>query len=98
MKNIAIVVVAYNRVNSLSRLLTSLKRANYFGLHTPLIISIDKSQNKDVAICANNFEWPFGEKHVIEHPNRLGLRNHVLFCGNLSRDYDAVVVLEDDCF
>ncbi|MGE6611542.1 glycosyltransferase [Peribacillus sp. NPDC076916] len=98
MKNIAIVVVAYNRVKSLKRLLISLKSASYNGVNVPLIISIDKSESMEVAEFANAFEWPYGEKEVIQHPENLGLRKHVLFCGNLTKNYDAVIVLEDDIY
>lgn len=96
MKNIAIVVVAYNRVNSLARLLGSLEKSYYYDNNVSLIISIDKSENTNVATFAHNYEWSFGEKKVIEHPSRLGLRKHVLYCGNLSKNYEAIVVLEDD--
>lgn len=98
MKKIAIVVVAYNRVKSLERLLTSLKKASYYGQEVPLIISIDNSGNQDVSSYAKKFVWPFGDKQIIEHRTRLGLRKHVLFCGNLSRNYDGVILLEDDLF
>lgn len=98
MKSIAIVVIAYNRVHSLSRLLLSLKAANYYGHDVPLIISIDYSENKEVSQYANSFQWPYGEKKIILHPKRLGLRKHVISCGNLTKDYDAVIALEDDIF
>lgn len=98
MKNIAIVVVAFNRVNSLSRLLKSITQAEYYGKKITLIISIDNSGSDEVASYARDFKWPFGEKEVIQHPKRLGLRDHVLYCGNLTNNYDAVVMLEDDLF
>jgi len=47
---------------------------------------------------ASDFIWPFGEKKLIFHENNLGLRNHVLSCGDLSKDYDGVIVLEDDLY
>jgi len=45
---------------------------------------------------AERFEWPFGSKRIINHKERLGLKNHILSCGDLSEEYEAVIVLEDD--
>lgn len=98
MKNFAIVVSGYNRVHSISRLLQSLKDAEYYNIEVPLIISIDYSGNDEVANFANNFDWPYGKKEVIQHEKQLGLRNHILYCGNLTNKYDAVVMLEDDIY
>lgn len=93
---IAICVIAYNRINSLKRLLNSLTNAFYDENEVPLIISIDKSDCTDVSGYANSFEWSHGVKRVILQNERLGLRNHVLKCGDLLDDYDALIVLEDD--
>lgn len=41
--NIGIVIPCYNRVDSLNRLLVSLKGANYLGEEVDLIFSIDYS-------------------------------------------------------
>jgi hypothetical protein len=51
-----------------------------------------------VITVVKNFKWPFGEKKMIFHDTNMGLRNHVLSCGDLSRDYDGVIVLEDDLY
>ena len=62
---IAIVVVAYNRVGSMSRLLYSLEKASYpAGKNIPLIISVDKSNTDVVERYADDFRWQFGEKIV----------------------------------
>ena len=47
MPNIAIAVVAYNRLDSVERLLNTLLSANY-SQTVPLIISIDKSNTDSV--------------------------------------------------
>lgn len=94
--NIGICVIAYNRLNSLKRVLRSLSEAYYDNNNIPLIISIDKSDNNDVSEFADSFEWQYGSKNVIKHSVNLGLRNHVLLCGELLEYYDALVVLEDD--
>ena len=95
-KNIAIVVVAYNRPDALLQLLNSLNKVDYEGYSVPLIISIDYSGKDDTYRAAEAFEWSFGEKKIIRHPENLGLKKHVLSCGDLVKDYDAVIILEDD--
>lgn len=93
--NIAIVAVAYNRVNSLQRLLHSLENA-YYAEKVTLIISIDKSNTDIVEHFADNYLWPHGEKIVDKHDKNLGLRPHMLSLGKWFETFDAIVVLEDD--
>lgn len=93
--NIAICIIAYNRIDSLKRVLVSLEQA-YYDENVPLIISIDKSNSTIVEQFAKQYEWNFGEKTVIVHPENLGLRKHVLKCGELLKKFDALIVLEDD--
>lgn len=91
-----LVVVAYNRPDSLSRLLNSLKKAAYPQSSVRIIISIDYSGNSDVVKVAKSFNWLYGPKDVIEHPKHLGLKNHILYCGSLSQTFGSVIILEDD--
>ncbi len=94
---IAIVPVGYNRPNSMHRLLESLCQADYVGDQVTLYISIDKgNKQQEIVEVAENFEWPYGEKIVRAFPKKQGLRKHILQCGDLTEEYDAVVVLEDD--
>ena len=93
----AIVVVAYNRAESLKRLLGSLKNAAYpVGVSVPLIISVDKGDNEDVIDAADGFEWEYGDKQVITHETNLGLKKHVLECGDKAVNYGSAIILEDD--
>jgi hypothetical protein len=94
-----IVVVAYNRPDSLKRILTSLTNAKNI-YNVKLIISIDNSEpeNDDVRQIALDYSWPFGEKQVIYQEKKLGLRKHILQCGDLTREYGSVIILEDDLF
>lgn len=93
----AIVVAAYNRERSLSRLLSMLLVAEYpEGEVVPLVISIDGGGAEEVVRAANDFEWPFGDKKVIAHSKNLGLRQHILRCGDLTARYGAIIMLEDD--
>lgn len=92
----AIIVVGYNRDISLKRLLDSIDKAEYFNDLVDLIISIDKSDNERVAQVANDFEWMHGNKEVVEHAERMGLKAHILSCGEYTKRYKAIAVLEDD--
>lgn len=93
---IALIAVAYNRIEGLKELLLSLSYANYDGDKVNLIISVDKSNNDVVETYADSFVWNYGEKMVAKHNNNLGLRRHMLSLGNYFERYDALVVLEDD--
>ena len=97
----AVVVIAFDRTHTLARLFRSLGAARYpsrdaSGHGTPLIISIDHSESPEVLRLAEEFHWPFGSKEIIRHETRLGLREHVLRCGDLALKHGAVIVLEDD--
>jgi hypothetical protein len=107
--SVPIIVVGYNRPKAIERLLDSLLKATYPGA-VDLIISIDggrgeegrkgekRKRGEEVITVVKNFEWPFGEKKMIFHDTNMGLRSHVLSCGDLSKDYDGVIVLEDDLY
>ena len=95
-KNIAIIAITYNRIDSLRRLLCSLENAFYSNYNPPLIISIDKSDTDDVFNFANSYHWPHGNKIIDYHTSNLGLKQHMLSLGKWFEEYDAIVVLEDD--
>jgi len=97
--NPVIIVVAFNRPESLKRLLQSLKGVKKID-KAKLIISIDNQEphNFDVKKIAEEFEWPFGEKEVVYQKQRLGLRKHILQCGDYALTYGSVIILEDDLF
>jgi hypothetical protein len=98
MSKYAIVVVGYKRTESITRLLKSLGNADYNNDNVDLIISIDYSGTNNVETVANDFKWDFGNKRVVAHSKQLGLRNHILKCGDYLEEYDAIAVLEDDIF
>lgn len=101
MKEFTIIVVAFNRPNSLQRLLNSLNKVNWENDKVRLYISIDKEKensenyNNTVQI-AKSFLWNYGEKIVDCKKENLGLKQHILQCGNLTNKYENVIVLEDD--
>lgn len=96
MSDPAIVVIAYNRVKPLKRLLKSLASATYPSNDITLHISIDASSNLDVKAAADQFEWKHGTKIVDLKEENHGLCKHVLECGQLTTIYGSIIVLEDD--
>ena len=97
-EKIAIVVVGYNRLNSIKRLLQSLLDANYSHHDIPLVISIDCSGDEELYNFVIDFRWPFGDKYVNIQKERLGLKSHIFQCGDLTKLFKAVVLLEDDLY
>ncbi len=95
--SIPIVVIGYDRPDALKRLLSSLSRAN-FSQEIKLYISIDGGGDPAVTREAEAFEWPHGEKELILHTESLGLRKHVLACGELVKKHEGIILLEDDLF
>ena len=95
----AIVTIAYNRPDALKRLLSSIENAVYPPEVTPvLVISIDKSDSDETVNVARRFEYSHGEKIILERSERMGLREHVLSCGDLTKEYESIIVLEDDLY
>lgn len=88
------VITAYNRPKDLARLLSSFENVCFFNNAKPrLIVSID-GNNAEVINTANNYSHLIHE--IIIHGDRLGLKNHILRCGELTDKYDTIVMLEDD--
>lgn len=93
-----IVVVAFDREKSFQRITKSLSNS-VCPKDTRLIISIDNNgSNQNIEKLANEFNWQYGEKEVIYHKERLGLRNHIIKCGDLTNKYGSIIILEDDLF
>jgi len=95
---VAVVCVGYNRIRSLSRLMESLLKAKYPSADIPLVISIDCSNNEELYSYVRNFKWPFGNKYVFIQEKRLGLKEHIYKCGDLTRYFKAIILLEDDLY
>ena len=95
----AIVAIGYNRPDCMQRLLNSLAAARYPYEDITLIVSIDRSDcYEKVEDVANGFDWRFGKKVIRTFPERQGLKNHIIQCGDLTEEYDSVIVLEDDIY
>ena len=99
LKSFAIVLVCYNRLPGIKRLLKSLEKVDYDNRNDiHLIFSIDHSGTNSIESFAESYTWQFGEKHIRAFKERQGLRSHVLQCGDYTNDYDIVAVLEDDLY
>ena len=70
-----IIVLAYNRPQSLLRLLDSLRGAHYCGFVVPLEIRIDFGGVFAVESLAGDFVWPHGPKIVRKSGRNQGLVN-----------------------
>ncbi|WP_168406434.1 glycosyltransferase [Acinetobacter indicus] len=98
MSNIAIVVITYNRLNSLKRLIHSLLQADYDD-QIDLIVSIDRSDIFDqMHDYASKILWKHGDIEIKVAEQRLGLKKHVMQCGELLNQYEHIIVLEDDLY
>lgn len=97
MNKYGIIVICYNRLHSIKRLVKSLFQADYCE-PADLIISIDNSGSNIVENFAKSIKWPYGKKIIHTYPKRLGLKEHVLTCGNYINKYnfESIIVLEDD--
>ena len=91
-----VVVAAYNRPQLFKLLLSSLLTARYPEVEVRLIISIDGGGPVEVVSIAENFVWPFGTKEIIKHTQNLGLKSHILTCGDLTKKHGPVILLESD--
>lgn len=101
MSNFTIVAIAFNRPDSLKRLLESLKKVDWEDDNIRLYISIDRDKKESIGYketikVAKEFSWEYGEKVVDCKKENLGLKNHILQCGNLTNKYENLIVLEDD--
>lgn len=98
MTDLAIVVIGFDRPHSLSRLLHSLNGVAFDGNRVPLIVSVDHSGDDAVVRVAQDFDWRHGHKVVRTFSERLGLKQHVLRCGDLTDEHEHLIVLEDDLY
>ena len=95
---VAIVCVGFNRIKSIKRLLESVLNAEYPSNDIPLVISIDCSGDIELYEYVKSIEWPYGQKYVNIQTKRLGLKDHIYQCGDLTDYFKAIILLEDDLY
>lgn len=76
-KKIGIVVVGYNRLWGVQRLIKSLEMA-YYDSNVDLIFDLDNSGGLEIEQFANQYQWNHGRKIVRTYPERQGLRRHMM--------------------
>lgn len=91
-----IVIPAFRRERSLSRLLQTVNNAHYPTKDIKLIISIDQGASVEVKNIAGNFDFKYGDVEIIEHTKKLGLKDHIIKCADFAFEYGSVIVLEED--
>lgn len=95
---VAVVVVGYNRLESIKRLLLSLEQACYPSNDIPLVVSIDASGDELLYEFVRGYKWQHGDCYAIIHEKRLGLKEHIFSCGDMTKYFKGVIVLEDDLY
>lgn len=94
-----IVIPAFLRPGALKRLLDSVESAVYpDDVAIELYISLDGGADRDVLRAAEDFVFTHGNKTVITREENIGLREHLLWCGDQSEKFGSVVILEDDLY
>jgi hypothetical protein len=73
--SMSIHVFCWRRTKSLQRLCNSLLRARYLNYTVPIVFHVDGDPLPSVVAYLDSFEWPFGEKTIIQSPNHLGMPN-----------------------
>lgn len=92
----AIIIPAFRRARSLSRLLATVNKAYFPSDDIDLIISLDKGAYDDVKSVAKNFNFAAGNVQIIEQTEKLGLKDHIIKCADYALQYDSIIVLEED--
>lgn len=100
MYKIGLIIVGYNRLISIKRLLKSLENAVFSEEEdeVDLIFDIDHSGSDKIIEFAKAYHWAHGETKLRTYDERLGLRTHMMELGYWFDYYDALVVLEDDIY
>jgi hypothetical protein len=94
MNDLPIVVIAYNRPAQLARLLHSIQRSLDIVDHrAKVIVSVDSGTPACVEVCRS---FSGMDIDVLARPQRLGLKKHVIACGDMLAELGAAMFLEDD--
>lgn len=92
-----ITIVSYNRLEALKKLLFCLSKLKINDLVIDLIVSIDHSSSQnEIYTSISDFHWSHGQFNIIKEQSNLGLKKHVLRCGDRVSNYDYIVLLEED--
>lgn len=93
----SIVIIGYNRADSVIECYNSVSKAIYDEDKIDLIFSLDYHEKQnDIYDRIKDLEWNHGDLIIKRYSERQGLKNHVLQCGDYVNNYDFIVMLEDD--
>ena len=96
MNKLAIIAIGYNRHIAFAYMLNSLLKIKTDRRDIHLVLTIEGEASEEVKQVAEQFQWPFGEKHIVYQEHKLGLRNHFIWVGDQTEIYDNVIFMEDD--
>lgn len=92
-----IIILTYNRPESLKRLLDSLQSA--IGEHkADLQFSIEFGADSKTIELAESYNWVHGKKSIHKNSSKLGVDVHFLECISRAQEYDFTLILEDDMY
>ncbi|MBE0509076.1 MAG: hypothetical protein IBX50_20560, partial [Marinospirillum sp.] len=91
-----IVVAGFKREFSIRRLLKSLLDASYPHDNVKICLSLDGGYSEGVLSACEQFKHEFskGFVEIVCREKNLGLRNHIIWCGDQSVKHGSVIVLE----
>lgn len=92
-----IVIPCFKRHQSLRRLLRSIEQS-ILPDHVEIILSLDGGYSTDVLNVAKDFQKGsnLASVNIVTRDTNIGLREHILWCGDQVEMSEAVIVLEDD--
>lgn len=98
--NVRTVVVGYRKVGGFKRLLAKILKASKIYKEINVTISLDGGYAESVRKIAFDFMREIGKERceIILNNINLGLRKHIIQCGNLSGRYGAIILFEDDIY
>jgi hypothetical protein len=93
-----IVIPAFSREMSLARLLESIQCSSFPKNTVKIIITLDGGYSKSVLDVAEKFvlDYPKSNVEIVKRAVNIGLKEHILWCGDLTIQYESVIILEDD--
>ena len=89
-------IITNNRPKSLTRLLTSIKGAEYYNNSVHIRFSIDSDADRQTIGIIDDFQWPYGHKTVQKRIEKGGLMKAVAESWYPASDDDHAIFLEDD--
>ena len=96
MVNPAIIIPAFRRFDSLMRLWDTVEKADYPHREITVCVSIDGGGDNRIREAVEKIRFSHGQVQIVTRDNNIGLKNHLLWCGDLSEKYGSVIILEDD--